>query len=96
MGLNYEDGSIVELNDTKIYYFQYNTKSMITVNILAQKNSSYVFNLPENLSSNASYCKIGSNKFFYYSGYNENIQIYSCKRCISGILPQRTEQKTFA
>lgn len=77
LGLNYEDGCIAEANDTKIWYFQYNTKSMITVNILAQKDSSYNFSLPENLSCNASYCKLGTTKFFYYSGYNENVYLDS-------------------
>ncbi|OMJ79407.1 hypothetical protein SteCoe_20561 [Stentor coeruleus] len=77
LGLNYEDECIENSNDTKIWYFQYNTMTMVTVNVTAQVDSAYIFNLPQKLSSNASYCKISKNKFFYYSGYNEKVYLDS-------------------
>ena len=60
---------ILAKHDMKhIYYFENNTKKLVTVNALENIDSFEIINIPDNLFQSSAYCYLPSNKLFCYGG----------------------------
>ncbi|OMJ91735.1 hypothetical protein SteCoe_5633 [Stentor coeruleus] len=65
-GFTYEDD---EFADGKMYFFNDNTKNLITIDVSLTTDSLTLINSPENLSPLGGFCRISEDKIFLHSGY---------------------------
>ncbi|OMJ68912.1 hypothetical protein SteCoe_33494 [Stentor coeruleus] len=57
-----------ENDNPQISFFTDNSKKLITINLFSDSDTSYLCNIPENLTCFGAFCKISQDAFFYYSG----------------------------
>lgn len=67
-GIDFDD----ENDNPQISFFTDNSKKLVTINLFSDSDSSYLCNIPENLTCYGAFCKISQDTIFYYSGRCSN------------------------